>query len=292
MISKLRLSYAEFYITNVCNLNCAGCNRFNSFAFKGWSSWKEYELVYQQWSEQLDIGRISIMGGEPLLNPEFDLWVAGLRKLWPHVPLAIASNGTQLHRHKDFYQTLLKDRDIKINISLHNKQHKTVMTQQVRDFLQAPFSYTFDNTPYSQSLTITDSNSISIKIMYNWWFHQGAVIPGPEPGQHTLHQSDPDTAHAICHSRTCHHFENGRLYKCGPAALFPELDRQIGLTLDQTDRELINAVPSLSIEHSKQQKREFLTQLDRPIPQCKFCPESYQGQQIFAQEKKTVVFRK
>jgi len=292
MISKLRLSYAEFYITNVCNLNCTGCNRFNSFAFKGWSSWKEYELVYQQWSEQVDIDRISIMGGEPLLNPEFDLWVAGLRKLWPRVPLAIASNGTQLHRHKDFYQTLLKDRAIKINISLHNKQHKTVITQQVRDFLQAPFSYKFDNAPYSQSLTITDSNGISIKIMYSWWFHQGAVVPGPEPGQRTLHQSDPDTAHAICHSRTCHHFENGRLYKCGPAALFPEFDRQIGLTLDPTDRELINAVPSLGIEHSEQQKREFLIQLDRPIPQCKFCPESYQGQQIFAQEKKPVLFRK
>jgi organic radical activating enzyme len=292
MKQKLFLNYAEFYITNVCNLNCTGCNRFNSFAFKGWNSWRDYESVYQQWSEQLNIGDISIMGGEPLLNPEFDLWVSGLRKLWPQAGLAIASNGTQLHKHKNFYQTLLQDPGLKINVSLHNKQHKAVMLQHVKDFLTAPFTYSFDNMPYNQSLTITDSNNISIKIMYNWWFHQGAVVAGPEPGQHTLHQSNPEVAHSICHSKTCHHFENGRLYKCGPAALFPEFDRQIGLTLSDNDRELINSVASLGLEHSKEQKQQFLAQIDQPIPQCKFCPESYQGQQIFAQEKKSVLFRR
>lgn len=36
-----RLDYMEFYITNVCNLTCTGCNRFNNYKFKGFQRWTE-----------------------------------------------------------------------------------------------------------------------------------------------------------------------------------------------------------------------------------------------------------
>ena len=97
----------EFYITNVCNLNCQGCNRFNSFPIKGWNSWSLYKDVYQQWSQELNLHGISIMGGEPLLNPEFDQWIDGIRYLWPNAKIMIASNGTQLPKHKQFYNKML-----------------------------------------------------------------------------------------------------------------------------------------------------------------------------------------
>lgn len=82
MNSILKLDYAEFYITNVCNLTCNGCNRFNSFRIKGWQAWSQYKSIYEKWSQQLNIGIISIMGGEPLLNPEFYQWVDEQIKEW------------------------------------------------------------------------------------------------------------------------------------------------------------------------------------------------------------------
>jgi molybdenum cofactor biosynthesis enzyme MoaA len=47
------------------------------------------------------------MGGEPLLNPEFDQWIDGIRYLWPNAKIMIASNGTQLPKHKQFYNKML-----------------------------------------------------------------------------------------------------------------------------------------------------------------------------------------
>lgn len=282
---KLYLSYAEFYITNVCNLACEGCNRFNSFRFKGWQKWTDWQSTYRAWSQELDIQTITVMGGEPLLNPEFYQWVQGLSDLWPKSNVMIASNGTRLHQHHSLYDILLHNPKIKINVSIHNKMHKKSVIEKIKNFLRAPFEYKADTTRYRESLEITDANHVSIKIFYNWWFHQGAIVTDPESGRLTLHNSDPVKSHQICHSKTCHHFDHGRLYKCGPAALFPSFDKQITLALSPGDRELMQSVASIGIDDSHQTKAQFLQQIDRPIPQCKFCPEVYQGKQIFAMEK-------
>lgn len=290
-MTKLFLKYAEFYITNVCNLTCKGCNRFNSFPLKGYQSWKEHGETYRRWSQELSIPIIAIMGGEPFLNPEFDDWVSGLRALWPYSQLIIATNGTQLPKHKDFYQRLFIDKKIELRISLHNKMHKQTLINIVKDFMQGPFRYELDPTKYMESLTIIDKNDIKIKIMYNWWFHQGAIKTDIETGKYHLHDSDPIQAHDICHSKDCHHFENGRLYKCGPAALFNTFHKQIGLELTPEQQELIENVPYIGIEHSMKQKQHFIQNILDPIKQCRFCPSEYHGDQIYAQEKKIKVFR-
>jgi hypothetical protein len=68
--------------------------------------------------------------------------------------------------------------------------------------------------------------------------------------------------------------------------LFPEYDRQFGLELDSKDRELMLDYRSLGIEDSAEFKQSFLGNLKNTIPQCRFCPSSYQGKQIFSLEKK------
>ena len=73
----------EFYITNVCNLTCRGCNRFNNYNFKGHQRWTEHAEAYEAWSKRLDLPRICIIGGEPTLNPDLESWVMNIRRLWP-----------------------------------------------------------------------------------------------------------------------------------------------------------------------------------------------------------------
>lgn len=289
MLQKLTLDYAEFYITNVCNLTCNGCNRFNSFRFKGWQKWDDYAEQYTQWSKELNISRIAIMGGEPLLNPSFYDWIDNIVKLWPQAFVHIASNGTQLDHHQQLYARLQSNKKLKYSVSIHNKKHKQQIIQRVEKFLTAPLSYNFHNEKYRELLTITDSNGVTVVIDYNWWFHQGAIITDPDSGKLTLHNSDPDKSHKICHSKTCHHFDRGRLYKCGPAALFAPFDQQFGLQLTDQDRALINSVNSVGVQNSLIEKQQFLRAIKNPIPQCKFCPEEYQGKQIFAIEKKDAV---
>ena len=286
MKKKLYLPYAEFYITNVCNLTCEGCNRFNRFNFKGWQAWQDWKHIYEQWGEELDIGTIAIMGGEPLLNPDLYQWIEGIGKIWPAVQIEIVTNGTRLHVHDNLYQVLLHNPYVRLTISVHNKMHKKDLIKKTQNFLKGPFEYQADTTLYRESLSITDSNRISVKIEYNRWCHQGAIITDADSGRFLLHNSDPVKAHEICHSKTCHHFDHGRLYKCGPAALFPEFDKQHKLDLTEQDRELMVSVPSVGIDDTMQDKAVFLQHINDPIPQCKFCPEVYHGKQIFAIEKK------
>ena len=282
---KLHIPYAEFYIINVCNLACAGCNRFNDYNFTGYQRWGDYAEVYQQWAEQVDIDSIGILGGEPLLNPTFLEWVQGINQLWPNKKLRIISNGFRLDRHADLYPVLEQHRNIELWVGIHNKQHKSEIIQKVRDFGQAPHTVTFNtDNPYQQYMTVTDARGVRIKIEYNWWFHQGAIVK--QDGALTLHQSDAAKAHDICHMKTCHHFIRGELYKCGVVAVLPEFDQQHSLTLSAEDRELMMSYRPLKITDSDTAKQQFVNNLDQPIDQCKFCPEQYNGDQIFAQQKK------
>jgi len=279
---KLRIPYAEFYITNVCNLACPGCNRFNNYDFRGYQRWDDYKEQYSQWAQEIDIGSIGILGGEPMLNPSFMQWVEGIAALWPNRRIRIISNGFHLNKVKGLYELCLKNKNIQLWIGIHNKQHKRQIFSKVTDFLKGPVQFEFNQDNfYQQYHWVTDANSVKVKIEYNWWFHQGAIVD--QDGVQTLHNSDPEKAHNICHMKTCHHFIRGQLYKCGVVALLPEYDQQHKFALSLSDRELLNSYQPLSVEDSK---AEFVAKLNDPIPQCKFCPESYNGQQIYAQLKK------
>ena len=282
-----RLDYAEFYITNVCNLSCSGCNRFNNYKFKGFQRWADHEAEYTQWSKELQFGSIGILGGEPLLNVDFMSWLQGIRRLWPNTHTKVVTNGYYLNQVKGLYNYVESDRRSELWIGIHNKMHKEKILKNIENFLVGPLTYEFNkDNIYQQYMWITDSNGVRLKVEYNWWFHQGAIV-ATETGK-TLHNSDITKAHNICHSKTCHHLMNGKLYKCGAVALFPEFDKQHILELSDEDRVLMNSYRPLSVTDSEETKVNFINNLKNSIPQCKFCPEEYHGEQLFALEKKSL----
>lgn len=76
-----KVNRIEVYITHVCNLNCKGCNRFNNFAFEGHKSSDEALPLLEQWGEMLEIDNIKILGGEPMVHPEFETWVRTVARI-------------------------------------------------------------------------------------------------------------------------------------------------------------------------------------------------------------------
>lgn len=281
----LHLNYCEFYITNVCNLACPGCNRFNNYKFTGFQKWNDYAKEYAEWASQLRISNIGILGGEPLLNVDFKLWATGIRALWPRAFIKITTNGFYLDKIDGLYD-LVKTNQLELQIGIHNKQHKPKLMEKIQQFLQGPLNYEFNNDNiYQQYMYVTDANRVRIKVEYNWWFHQGALIA--QDGTFALHQSDVEIAHNNCHMKTCHHFIRGKLYKCGVVALLPEFSQQHKLDISQDDFDLMMSYKPLSVTDDHQRKQEFVNNIENSIPQCKFCPEVYNGQQIFALEKGT-----
>jgi organic radical activating enzyme len=290
----LQLPLVEFYITNVCNLSCQGCNRFNNYKFSGFQRWNDYKEIYLQWSTKLKISNITILGGEPLLNPDFMLWFQGLRQFWPRAALKVTTNGYHLNKIKNLYAFVLAHKhNTCIDVGIHNKQHKQMIINNVEKFLQKPLTFEFNNDNiYQEYMMVIDANDVKLRISYNWWFHQGALINEPDSTKFTLHQSDVSKAHAICHSKYCHHFMNGKLYKCGAVALFPEFAQQHEIVLSPEDQDLMMSYRPLAVDDADEYQQEFLNNLPNAIPQCRFCPEEYHGKQIYAEEKKVIFQRK
>ena len=93
-------------------------------------------------------------------------------------------------------------------------------------------------------------------------------------GKFTLHQSDPTEAHNSCGFAKCqnYHFIRGKLYKCGPAGLFPEFDQQHHFDITDEDRILLNSYQPLTVDEFDTCGQQFVDNIDEVIPQCKFCP--------------------
>jgi len=137
----LELEFAEFYITNVCNLNCPNCNRFNNFAFTGHQIWADYKDVYSEWAKKINIKRIGILGGEPLLNPDLINWILGLFELWPECKICITSNGTMLKQREDLYRLLQENpHRLILEISTHGPTMKPAIFENIKNFLKGPIS--------------------------------------------------------------------------------------------------------------------------------------------------------
>lgn len=138
-LNRLYLQKAEFYITNVCNLNCPGCNSLSNFNFSGGDQkWEDYKDVYATWAKKLTVDDIGIIGGEPLANPDYINWAIGLRGLWPDAVIGIATNGLLLNKTNKELYNVCKDYNISLIVSLHNENTATAIKDSVLEWLAPP----------------------------------------------------------------------------------------------------------------------------------------------------------
>lgn len=293
----------EFYITNVCNLTCTNCNRFNNHDFKGWQNWADYASIYEEWGKHIRFQRITIMGGEPLLNPSLCDWVAGINRIWGK-SVQILTNGTRLNHVPGLYELLTDWSDPKypwiknwIGISLHNPNDREKCFDTIKKFLKGPIDYISRDDPRNENNAHTmggdhafvDVNGVRICVWEYDDFYTAAV-QRTSAGRFVLYNNDPEEAHYHCGFARykCHHFAKGKIYKCGPVALMPEFDEQHNIDLSDQDRALLNSYRPLTVEEFSTRGREFFDNIDNPIPQCKFCPTQSQKTmtRLFAVSKK------
>ncbi len=287
-MNKFAFDKIEFYITNVCNLNCENCNRFNNYSFSGWQRWSDYENIYRRWSDHIDIKHIVILGGEPLLNPDIVEWAQGLKTFFKST-IQILSNGTQLNKVKGLYDVLRTH--AWLGISWHNPNTLDDFEQELKQFLKGDIVKLAKSDPRNKfpnaHAVWRDSNGVTIPLWIQYDFYDSAVKKTYR-GALTLHDSDPQKAHDVCGfvKAKNYHFIKGKLYKCGPVALFPEFDQQHNLEISNEDRDLINSYQPLTLEGYISNGSSYFGQLDKTLPQCKFCPEKIEpSHRLFAVSK-------
>ena len=271
----------DFYITNVCNLTCERCNRFNNFDFKGWQRWSDYEEVYTQWSKLVELRAITIMGGEPTLNATLGDWIQGLNQLFD-VEVQILTNGTRFRHIKNLYPLFLKNvgrynNNNHIGVSLHLLDEFDSLLADIEYFAGGPVHVApKGQNHWGSDWEIRDSNGLLINVYKSNEFGNSAIKITPD-GRYSLHNTDPFFSHQNCAFAQwkSYHFIRGNLYKCGPVALLPEFDQQHHFDISDQDREILHSYRALNPDNFAKYQQEFFANLDNPIAQCKFCPATH-----------------
>jgi len=280
----------DFYITNVCNLTCDNCNRFNNHDFRGWQRWSDYESAYEQWGKLTRLKAVTIMGGEPFLNPTLAEWIKGINRIF-NIEVQVLTNGTRFKQSKHLYDAMLYQAPHTgalnhIGVSLHNLQDQEEILNDIRAFLQEPIKeYTKNDSAnyWNSDWFFVDANDVTVNVYIVNQFGRSSIQSVVEsPGRFFLHNSDPVEAHQTCAFAQfkSYHFIRGKLYKCGPVALMPEFDQQHHLDISDADRQLLNSYQALSPDNFDQYHKEFFDHIHKPIAQCKFCPSKSEFKMI------------
>lgn len=126
--TKPRLSYVEVEVSECCNLNCKGCSEFSNLVENN----KFCDLtIFRKDLEKLKelfwgIGKIRLLGGEPLMNPDFLKFVIVAREVFPDSDIRLVSNGLLIPKitKQDFAG--LKSNNCSFDISNYRPTHKII----------------------------------------------------------------------------------------------------------------------------------------------------------------------
>lgn len=144
----MHIKYVEFHITNVCDISCNNCNKFNNFNLKGSFKWNDVKDSYFKWANILTIDEIAIVGGEPLTNPDIVNWMYGIREFWPNAKISIATNGNRLSKSHNVIKAMI-EHNIRLRLSIHSIDLHTKIMKDLDELLVKPVKRNIEYLPHN-----------------------------------------------------------------------------------------------------------------------------------------------
>jgi hypothetical protein len=115
---KVVLPHIDIYITKSCNLKCEHCASYNPFRH-GIIPKEDVIKTIAQWSERISPQTVALLGGEPLLHPDYQEITIAARNAWKQSDLTIITNGLLLPKVQDDFLMQMADNNIGFVISRH-----------------------------------------------------------------------------------------------------------------------------------------------------------------------------
>ena len=264
MHQKLILPFLETMITQVCNLSCQGCTNYSDLKHFGYVSWDQGREWLEPWTELLTIPDFGIMGGEPLINPDVENWIIGVRKLLPNAQIRFTTNGLLLNKWPNLLKVLQDIGNCVFKISVH------VNDEALEDTIQNIFSqYQWQEvTEYGIHRWKTD-RGVRFQINRPEYFLK--TFQG-EYSNMKPHYSQPSKAFDLCVQKTCPLLYKDRIYKCSTSALLLDtLNKFDRPNWDQWEQYIESGI---SVKSPPQDIQAFVDNFGQPHPRCAQCPDS------------------
>ena len=257
----------DIHVINSCNLKCLGCNHLADFGYGGPFTAEELIAWITPWKERLDFKRISLMGGEPLLNPQLKNICIGYRNLFPpkKTKLRIITNGIQIIKCP-WLKELIQEYHVHVQASLHvlnGKRLNEKLIHQVTEGLTLLEKWAEDtpNRVETNWGPLVDSKE---KLNFQV-FYQGA---GNDIKPFDHDDIAESKRHCTCKTVQLYKF---RLYKCAPVAYIGEVLKKIGKENDPDWQPYLNYEP-LPPDCSDDELKRFMEKQPSPEWTCRMCP--------------------
>ena len=233
------LSQVEFHLVDHCNLNCAHCDHFTPLSKPCFIPVEDILSDFKKLKRIFDnVGKIYILGGEPLLHPQLLELFSPLREIYPKSELIIITNGILLEKvGKDFWNAL---KEYKISLSMTKYPIKV------------------DYEKY-----IEKCGSMGIK---SYFFASGRFCMQKMDLDYKGKQ-DKKKAFERCWRKRCHFLRDSKLYICTPIPNIRFLNEYYGINFSVGKKDFINL--------DKEKSAARINRLfNRPVEFCKYCSDS------------------
>ena len=264
-MSKPILPFLETMIIQACNLTCTGCTNYSDLVHKGYVTWDRGKNYIAKWLEYIDIDDFGIMGGEPLLNPECDQWILGVRKLLPEAQIRFTTNGMLLDNKFDIFEICRSIGNCVFKITVHGKQEKV---EKIIDKIFNKYHWT-QVEEHGIKRWKTDNN-LRFQINRPNFF----LKPFKNTYKNMMpYNSQPKKAFGICIQKTCPLLYDGKIYKCSTSALLQDTLHRFNFpNYNDWKHFLVKGV-----EPGDKDILELINNFGKPNKICSMCPGSKEG---------------
>lgn len=275
------LPFLETMITQVCNLSCVGCTNYSDLYHNGYVTWGEGKKQLEEWLKIIDIPDFGIMGGEPLINPQVNKWLVGVRELMPNTQIRFTTNGLLMHKHKDIIKLMHELGNVVFKITVHTPENNSLKT--TIDNIFNEFKWT-EVTEFGIKRWKT-SNDLRLQINYPTTFTK--TFNGNYANM-TPFNSSPHKAFDACVQQTCPLLYKGKIFKCSTAGLLKNTLAFNNINNDTWDRFIDDGISTSS---KTDVINEFIENFGKPNRICKQCPSNNDKSAIITHNSDTVTFK-
>ena len=260
---KPKLPFFELMATQACNLSCHGCTNYADLPHKGYVKWKDVHQYLSNWTNRVEITDLGILGGEPLMNPEIEKWLYGIRELLPDAQIRFTTNGLLLEKKFHIVKVLEDIGNVVFKISKHFDNNKKLdrIIQRVFDSYDWQPIHEFGIDRY------VTGNKFRFYTRQTKTFIK--TYKGPYENMQP-YNSNPADAIDICCQRYCPLMYNGQLYKCSTSALLKDTLNKVG-NPNYTEWEPY-IVDGLSFDCTDEDLAGFMHSFGKSEKICGMCP--------------------
>lgn len=206
--SKLLFPYFQIILIKTCNLNCKGCTHFANLFNKQIEKdniylIQNYEEDLRILSQYVNVFRLRLLGGEPLLYPYLGEAIKIAKQNFPMADIRIVTNGLLIPRMSDELLSIIRENNIGIDISPYKPTIK-IKEKIISKLEQFDIDYCFEG--YEEEYIKEFSKNISIN-----------------------KENDKEKAMQNCFALQCQTLLNGKIYKCPFEALGYKLFDYFGI---------------------------------------------------------------